>query len=237
MTNNVDYSLVGGIARIAIDDGKNNVMSIGLLQSLHECLDRAEGEADVVLLLGRPGMFSAGFDLQVFARRDPEEVRTMMVLGAELALRTLEFPRPVVAGCTGHAYPMGAFLLLASDYVVGAAGQFRIGLNEVAIGLTLPRFAVELARATLAPHFFNRLVTGEMLDPALAREAGYLDQLAPSDQLEASAMVVAEGLTRIDRKAHRETKARIRGAAAATVRRAIDDELTIERFSRVATDT
>lgn len=62
--------------------------------------------------------------------------------------------------------------MLASDVCLGTEGVFQIGMNEVAIGLTLPRFAVELARATLAPHYFNRIVTGEMLDPSQARDAG-----------------------------------------------------------------
>lgn len=76
-----------GSKRIGIDDFKRKVMNERMLVALHQALDQAEQEARAVLLLGREGVFSAGFDLQVFARRDPQEIHAMMRLGAELALQ------------------------------------------------------------------------------------------------------------------------------------------------------
>ncbi|WP_373486508.1 crotonase/enoyl-CoA hydratase family protein [Blastomonas sp.] len=230
MTKLVTYDLSGEIARIGIDDGKRNVMNARMLAAIHQALDRAELEARAVLLAGREGIFSAGFDLQVFSRRDPEEIHTMMRLGAELALRLFAFPKPVVVACTGHAYPMGAFLMLASDYCVGIHRPYHIGLNEVAIGIAIPSFAIELARTTLAPHYFHRIATGELLDPNEALKAGYIDRLVAAADIDRAAVERAENLASVDLAAFQLTKSRVRSEAIATIRSAIDREITIEAY-------
>lgn len=234
MDEKVTYSLSDGIARIAIDDGKRNAMSPDVLAQLHRAFEQAEGEARAVTLVGRPGVFSAGFDLQVFARRDPAEIHDMVRLGAELALRLLSFPLPVVVGCSGHAYPMGAFLMLASDFSIGVDGPFLIGLNEVAIGLAIPRFAVELSRAMLTPPYFNRIITGQMLDPGEAWDAGFLGALVEPEALDAAVEAKARELAALDPSSYRQTKSRVRGPAAAAIRQAIDEEITLDHYRRVA---
>lgn len=236
MTKFVTYELSGEIARISIDDGKRNVMNERMLAALHQALDQAEQEAKAVLLTGREGIFSAGFDLQVFAQRAPQEIHAMMRLGAELALRLFSFPLPVVVACTGHAYPMGAFLMLASDFCVGTEGPYQIGLNEVAIGIAIPVFAIELARATLAPHYFNRIVTGELLDPEDARTAGYLDRLVAAADIDVVAKARVADLAALDLAAFRLTKSRVRSGAAARIRRAIDEEITIESYRQLTSN-
>ena len=150
----------------------------------------------MVLLRGRPGCFSAGFDLGVF-QGPQEDALLMLTLGATLAERILRFPAPVAAACTGHAFPAGAFLLMAADTRIGADGPFKLGLNEVRIGLTLPLFAIVLARHRLTPsHFDHATVTGTMFDPAGAREAGLLDAVVSPDELDAVALAAAEDLAR-----------------------------------------
>ncbi len=226
MSEPVTYTQSGGIARIARDDGKVNAMSPALLAALHRAFDRAEADKAVTVLSGRAGTFSAGFDLKVFQRGDPAEVREMLRLGAELALRVLSFPTPVLGVCAGHAYPMGAFLLLSADLRLGADGPFKIGLNEVTIGLTIPRFAIEVARQRLTPAWFNRAATtGEMCSPAEAVVAGFLDRVTPPAELAAAADEAALRLTKLDMTAHHATKLRARAPALAAVRAAIDEEL------------
>ena len=112
MSELVHYEKDGAVARITMDDGKVNVMSAAMLRALGAAFDRAEADEATVVLKGREGIFSAGFDLKVFASNDPQAIYDMLKLGAELALRLLSFPQPVVAVCTGHAYPMGAFLMM-----------------------------------------------------------------------------------------------------------------------------
>jgi enoyl-CoA hydratase len=220
---------------IALDDGRLNLMSPAMLRALHQAFDRAEREKRVVILKGRENIFSAGFDLKVIRAGDPYAVYDMMRLGAELALRVLEFPLPVIGVAPGHAYPMGAFLLLASDIRIGAAGPFRFGLNEVAIGLAVPSFGVELARQRLTPAYFQRAtLTGEMFGPEEAVIAGFLDQVFEPSALDGAAQQIAERLSKIDFALHAVTKRRARGPAIAVVRQGIETEISFEAYRRRA---
>lgn len=231
MTELVRYEATGPIARITMDDGKVNIMSGAMLGALHAAFDRAERERAIVVLTGRAQVFSAGFDLEIFASRDPQAIYDMMRLGATLALRLLSFPTPVIAACNGHALPMGAFLMLASDLRIGADGPFRIGLNEVAIGLTVPSFALELARQRLTPaHLSLTAVTGKLFNPAEALAAGFLDQLVGAEALQAVAQTAAEALAKLDLTAHARTKRRLRAGAIAAVRHAIEAEITLDAY-------
>jgi len=228
----VSYALDGPTATITMDDGKANAFSIPMLRAVHGAFDRAEDDDAVVILTGRAGYFSAGFDLKVFAG-DPRDVLEMLVLGATLAERVLSFPRPVVVACSGHAYPAGAFLLLAADARIGVDGPFRIGLNEVRIGLTVPWFAIELARHRLHPAAFDRtVVNATMYSPNDAVAAGFLDRVVAVDELAGAGAEAAATLAQLDPVAHAATKLRARRAALEALRAAIETELTIEQFDR-----
>ena len=185
MNDAVTYTRDDQVCTITMDDGKVNAFSIPIA-AVHST-KRSTGPSRTTALSfskGRPGCFSAGFDLPTLAG-PPSEALTLLRLGATLAGRILSFPAPVVVACTGHAFPAGAFLLMAADTRLGAEGPFRLGLNEVRIGLTLPWFAIVLARHRLAPaHFDHACVTGEMFDPQSAREAGLLDAVVPPGRAE-----------------------------------------------------
>jgi len=227
MAELVTYDRTDLVSTLTMDDGKVNVFSIPMLRALHEAFDQAERDATVVLLRGRPGYFSAGFDLGVF-KGPQEDALLMLTLGATLAERILKFPAPVAVSCGGHAFPAGAFLLMAADTRIGADGPFKLGLNEVRIGLTLPWFAVVLARHRLTPsHFDHATVTGAMFDPAGAREAGLLDAVVGPDELDAAALSAAEDLAGVGRQAHAATKLRVRRRVLGELRSAIDGELTL----------
>ncbi|MFZ5732203.1 MAG: crotonase/enoyl-CoA hydratase family protein [Pseudomonadota bacterium] len=229
MSELVKYERDGSISRIVFEDGKANVMSIAMLKALHEAFDQAEKDKTVVILAARGKHFSAGFDLNVFTKGTPEENHILLRSGAELALRILSHQMPVVAACHGNAYPMGAFLMLASDHRIAAAGDYKIGLNEVTIGLTVPRFAVELARQRLTPAYFNRtVVTGEMFGPEEACAAGFFDRIVFAADLEREAEIAARALTRIDHKSHYASKLRARGPAIGIIRQVIDEDITMD---------
>ena len=207
-TTRTRYELTDGIATITMDDGKVNAVAPDMSAELLAHFDRAEAdEAKVVVLAGREQTLSAGFDLRV----EPAGWPAMMAAGARLSARMLSFPRPVVVACPGNAIAMGAFLLLSADYRVGAAGDGRIGLNEVAIGLTLPWFAIEIARHRLArPDFDRCTVTGVLLDPVGARAASFLDEVVPAEDLAPAALAAAQQLATVNAVAHAATKLRVR---------------------------
>jgi enoyl-CoA hydratase len=193
-----------------------------MLTDIDGALDRAVADGAIVVLTGRPGVFSAGFDLRVL-RAGGEEALAMVRAGFELAARVLSFPRPVVIACNGHAIAMGAFLLLSGDYRVGAAGPGKITANEVAIGLTMPRPAVEICRQRLAPAHFNRaVVNAEVYAPDAAVDAGFLDRVVDKAQLAEAARDAARQLRALDVAAHAATKLRARDKTLAAVRAAID---------------
>jgi enoyl-CoA hydratase len=222
MTSLVQYRLEDSVATITMDDGKVNAMSLRMLTELNAALDRAEAEHAVVVLAGRDGVFSAGFDLPVL-RAGGSEAAAMVRAGFELAERVLAFPTPVVVACTGHAVAMGVFLLLSGDYRLGAGGTYKIAANEVAIGLTMPRAAVEILRQRLTPAHFNRAVMiAEPFSPANAVEAGFLDQVVAASELATVARSIAAQLVGLDMVAHKASKLRARGATLAAVRAGID---------------
>jgi enoyl-CoA hydratase len=229
MSDLTTYELDDRIATITMDDGKVNAFSIPMLQALHAALDRAEQDDAVVLLTGREGYFSAGFDLKVFASGDVERVVEMLRLGATLTERILSFKTPVLAACNGHAVAAGAFVLLAADLRIGTEGPFRLGLNEVQIGLTMPWFAIELARQRLQPAAFSRaVVNAHMYGPSEAMAAGFLDRVVDASELRTASLDGAAELAGLNAAAHTATKRRARRDSLAAIGSAIETELTIE---------
>lgn len=223
MADHVTYELADGIATIAMDDGKVNVLSVAMLQAVADALTRAASDGAVVVLTGRPGRFSGGFDLG--AMNNPDEALGMVRGGFELAERLLMYPRPVVVACTGHAIAMAAFLLLTGDYRVGADGDFRITANEVAIGLTLPYAAIELCRYRLTRRdTVKALVTAHVYSPSDAVGAAFLDEVVPPDRLAERAREIAAGLTVLNAGAHTATKQRVHEPVLNALRAAIDSE-------------
>lgn len=215
------YRAADAVATVTMDDGKVNVLSPGMLAALGGALDRALADQCAVVLTGRPGVFSAGFDLKVLRAGGPDALG-MLFGGFELAERMLSFPLPVVAAVSGHALAMGSFLVLATDYRLGAAGDYRIGANEVAIGMTMPEFAVEICRQRLSPACFHRaVINAEIFAPEGAVTAGFLDQVVPEDELAAAARARAAELRSLDMAAHAATKLRARKPALEAVHAAI----------------
>lgn len=190
----VTTTIEDGVAVIRLDDGKANALGHPAIDALHAALDTAEAEAGAAAILGRPGRFSAGFDLATMTA-GPESSLPLLQAGAELAFRLLGSPQPVVLGVTGHALAMGAILLMSADVRIGAAGDFKLGMNEVAIGMPVPRFASDLAKERLSKrHLVPAIQLATVYDPEGAVDAGYLDRVVPADEVEAAAVTEARRL-------------------------------------------
>jgi enoyl-CoA hydratase len=222
MSSLVNYELADSIATITMDDGKVNALSPQMFTELNGAFDRAADDHAIVVLTGRPGVFSAGFDLKVLTgggAAGPD----LLKAGFETAQRMLSFPMPIVVACSGHALAMGLFLVLSGDYRVGAAGAFKITANEVAIGMTMPETAVEICRQRLATPYFGRVVNNaEVFWPEDAVTAGCLDQVVAADELAAVARAHAEQLGTLNMTAHAGTKLRTRRQALDAIRLAIE---------------
>src|SRR3954452_318631 len=217
------YRSDDGIGIITMDDGKANALSPAMQAEINAGLDAAERDGAVAVLCGRPGLFSGGFDLGVL-RAGGADATGMVRGGFELAERMLSFPYPIVVACTGHAIAMGLFLVLSGDHRIGAAGPFKLVANEVAIGMTMPRAAIEITQQRVAPAHVNRvLINAEVYDPEHAVVAGLLDRVAPGDELIDTAIATARGFTALDMQAHATTKRRTRQASLAALRAAIEN--------------
>lgn len=220
------YRVDGSTAVITLDDGKVNVFSFAALETLQEHLDRAEADAGAVVFVGNQKAFSAGFDLASM-RESTDTMRRLVTAGAELFARVSLFGRPTVAACTGHALAAGALLLLACDVRIGAGGSAKIGLNEVAIGMPLPVFAIELARERLSsPAALTEATqTGKVYEPAGAVEVGYLDRMVGSEDLVSDAVAEANRLSELSRAAYAGTKANLRGPMVERIRATLGDDM------------
>jgi enoyl-CoA hydratase len=207
------------IAMIRMDDNKANAINFEMIAALNAALDTAEAEAKAIVLTGREGRFSGGFDLNAFASLGPDGVYKLLDAGAELLLRLYGGPLPVVAACTGHAIAMGVFILHACDTRIGTAGDYKIGANEAITGMNLPIFAMELARDRLHPsHLTRAMIQGFIYNPEGAVEAGYLDMLAPENEVEAKALAVAGQLAQLPAPAYAWNKKAIRKATLDRIR-------------------
>ena len=212
----VSFERDGAVGVISVDDGKANAYSPDVLSAIAESFDKAEADgASAGLLQGRPGRFSAGFDLSIMTS-SVDSMRALVTQGAELLLRIFTYPVPVVTACTGHALAAGALVLLVSDVRVGAEGDFKIGLNEVAIGMGLPIFAVEFARYRMPPSAFDSALLGEVFGPTDAVRAGYLDRTSATAIDDA--MATAQRLSGLRKGAVALTKDHARAALARQIR-------------------
>lgn len=206
MTDLVEYQLNDGVATIAIANGKANALSHDVFKALNEALDRAEKDEAVVILTGQPGIFSAGYDLKEM-QKGPSEASALVTVGSKLTRRLAAFPLPVIGACSGHAIAKGAFIMLSVDHRIGVEGSFKLGLNEVAIGMTMHHAGIEIARHRLAPaHFYRSVVNAEIYNPEGAVEAGFLDEVVAPADLMSRANELAQHFRTLNMRAHRETK-------------------------------
>lgn len=221
----VNYTLENNVAVVTMDDGKANALSVAMIEGVLEALHRAETEAGAMVLAGRTDKFCAGFDLRVMMS-GPENAKALLAKGSELLLGLYGAQLPLVIAATGHALAGGALVLLTGDHRVAGLGDYKIGLNEVAIGLPVPLLAMEFARDRLHPTALAHATLGARIyNPQDAFAAGYVDEVVAADQVVARATAEATRLAGLSKTAYRATKKRLRGRSLAFIREAMADDL------------
>jgi enoyl-CoA hydratase len=212
MSDLIAYHLEDGIATLTLNNGKVNAISPDVIAAFNAALDQATEDRAVVIITGQPGILSGGYDLKVMTA-GPKEAVGLVTAGSTLSRRLLSHPFPVIVACPGHAVAKGAFLLLSADYRIGVDGPFSIGLNEVQIGMTMHHAGIELARDRLRKSAFHRsVINGEMFNPQSAVDAGFLDKVVSVQELQNAALEAARQLQKINMKAHKNTKLKVRKA-------------------------
>ncbi|TMA50099.1 MAG: crotonase/enoyl-CoA hydratase family protein [Deltaproteobacteria bacterium] len=228
MSSAVTYEAGERIARIALDDGKVNAMSLGFFEALGASLDRAESERPgAVVITGRPGIFSAGLDLKLLPTLGAAELRTTLITFARTMLRVFLFPIPTVAAVGGHAIAGGALLMFACDLRVAADTAARLRLNEVAIGLALPSWAILIARSAIPPRWRTEaMLHARSYSPAEAKTRGFVDTVVPPEQLLAAAAEAAAPLAALDPTAYATSKSRLRAMGVKWASELLESEMT-----------
>jgi enoyl-CoA hydratase len=221
------YEITDSVATIAMNDGKVNALGFEMLAELNEAMDRAESDNAAVVLTGREGLFSAGFDLRVLTGGGPDTAH-LLNTGFEFSYRLLSFPLPVVIACSGHAFAMAVFTLLSGDYRLGVVdAEHKLTANEVAIGMTMPRSAIEVCRQRLSPEHIDRVVVlAEVFNPNSAVRTGLLDEVVPAADLLPAAHAKASELRVLNRAAFAATKLRLHGVALSKLRAAMEADDT-----------
>lgn len=221
----VQYALEDKVAIITMDDGKANALSPTMIAELDAALTRAEAEAKAVIIAGRPGRFSAGFDLKVMMS-GPDAALRMIVSGGELMMRVYEFPMPVVMAVSGHALAGGILLAATGDTRIGVRGDFKLGLNEVQNSMPVPVLAHELARDRLSPKELQAaVIQAKIYNPESAAVAGWLDLVVDGESLAGAAMEEATRLAALPVQAYALTKKSLRRQTIEYIQSTMDDNL------------
>jgi enoyl-CoA hydratase len=224
VTDLVAIQIENNVATITIQNGKANAISHQVIDEMNKALDQAEEAKAVVVITGREGMLSGGYDLNVM-RESMSAAMKLVEKGSTLSRRLLAFPFPVIVACSGHAVAKGAFLLLSADYRIGLDGDFKIGLNEVAIGMTMHDAGIELAKGRLASVFYNRSVLlAEMVSPQDAVTMGFLDKVVSQPEFLPTVNFIAQAMTKLDMKAHYNTKLKVRAGLLKRLDAAIEND-------------
>jgi enoyl-CoA hydratase len=204
----VRIELLSDVAVATLDDGKANALSFDVIAGLKSALDTATEARRPLVVAGTDRSFCGGFDLAVMSSGDRAGISALLTNGAALYRAMCEAPIPVVVACTGHALAGGALLLLSADYRIGRSGDFKIGLNEVRLGIPLPKFAVCLVRHRLDPRCEAAALFAEVATPERAVQIGYLDEVV-ADPL-AAAVDFATEAGKLPAKVFALSKARLR---------------------------
>jgi Delta3-Delta2-enoyl-CoA isomerase len=206
-----------GIREIRLARPPVNALNLELLRALRSAIDESvRDDVRGIVLSGAPGLFSAGVDVPALLMRDRAGVREYWGELFALCGTLARAPIPLVAAITGHSPAGGAVLALFCDYRVMAEGPYRIGLNEVQVGLIVPE-AIQLAlRRVVGAYRAERLlVSGAMIEAADALACGFVDELTGVDLVTTRALHWLGGLLTLPAHAMLATRTLARADLAA----------------------
>ena len=197
----------GDVSIITLNDGKANVFSPEMSKTISSLLDEVPDDKGSLVITGRPGIFSAGFDLKIISSGDASAVSSMIKTGFTLLARVYNFPRPVIAACSGHGVALGAFLLCCADYRIGAKGQFIVQANETRNNMYIPTPILEISKTRISKtHWYRAILNAEAYPIEKAIEPGYLDEVVEAESLMTRAMEVANDLATLGHPHYKTTK-------------------------------
>jgi enoyl-CoA hydratase/carnithine racemase len=207
----------GPIRELRLDRPPANALSPELIAALRLGIESAPGEgARALVLSGAPGRFSGGLDVPHLIQLDRPAIlaawRDFYAMMRALATS----PIPIAAAITGHSPAGGAVISLFCDVRIMAEGDFRIGLNEVQVGIPLPPVIYKTMRRVVGNRQAERLcVAGALIPAAEARQVGLVDELAAPGRVVERAVEWCQSLLDLPPKAMAATRRLARADLAA----------------------
>ena len=197
----------GDVSIITLDDGKANVFSSAMSSTINQLLDEVPNDKGALLITGRQGLLSGGFDLKTMTGGEAKDIIEMTVNGFKLLARIYGFSRPVVVASSGHAIALGAFLLCCADYRVGAKGKYLVQANEHRNNMSIPIPILEISKSRISKrHWHRAILNAEAYPIDQSVEAGYLDEVVDEGDLMKRAMEVAADLATLGHPHYQMTK-------------------------------
>jgi len=216
----------GAVRELRLNRPPVNAINPELVTALHDAVTRAPGEgARALVLSGSPGRYSGGLDIPVIVEFDRPAMEKLWHDFYRLLLALAASPIPIAAAITGHSPAGGAVLATYCDYRILAEGDFRIGYNEVAVGIPMPLAILRCVARMVGPRQAERLCGGGLLiSPEEARRIGLVDELVPLDKVVERAIEWASGMIALPPNAMSQT----RKAARADLVRLMEEGLATE---------
>jgi enoyl-CoA hydratase/carnithine racemase len=188
-----------------------NALGPALVTHLNAQLTEALQLHSAIVLSGQPGLFTGGLDVRELALLGPGELQDFLLRFLQLQRIIACSERPVIAAITGHSPAGGTVMALFCDYRIMARGAFRIGLNEVQVGLTPGEIIYRAFERLVGPRIGADWATrGVLVDPEVALQAGLVDELAEPGVVIARAIAYAQELVALPKLAFQVTRRTVR---------------------------
>ena len=195
------------ISIIKLDDGKANAFSYDMLSQVNDLLKKVPRDSGALVITGREGLFSGGFDLKTLATGDMEKITKMVQLGYRLLLELFSFDRPIVAAVSGHSIALGLFVTCSADYRIAIDGKYVCQANEVRNNMDIPAQIMEIIRARVnKKYFYSAVYHSDAYSVQDSIEVGYIDEVVSEDQFMKRVMEKAKELATLPHPFYANTK-------------------------------
>ena len=195
------------ISIIKLDDGKANAFSYEMLCQVNELLTKVPRDSGALVITGREGLFSGGFDLKTLATGDMEKITKMVQLGYRLLLELFSFDRPIVAAVSGHSIALGLFVTCSADYRIAIDGKYVCQANEVRNNMDIPTQIMEIIKARVnKKYFYPAVYHSDAYSVQESIEVGYIDEVVSEDQFMQRVMEKAKELATLPHPFYANTK-------------------------------
>tara|TARA_B100000959_G_scaffold279678_2_gene340271 strand:- start:272 stop:976 length:705 start_codon:yes stop_codon:yes gene_type:complete len=217
------------ISIIKLDDGKANAFSYDMLTQVNELLAKVPRDSGALVITGRDGLFSGGFDLKTLAAGDMEKITKMVQSGYRLLLELYSFDRPIIAAVSGHSIALGLFVTCSADYRIAIDGKYICQANEVRNNMDIPTQIMEILKARVNKNYFYPAVFhSDAYSVQDSIEVGFIDEVVPQTEFMDRVMEKAKELATLPHPFYANTKK----SAQDDVRQKISD--AIEKYENLA---